>query len=168
MCSCRETAPVHLHDPETSLIKNLLGRSFAEPAEEIGRYGGMLCDCGASYLASAFAQEPVAMACIVIALGTGFLKARRMKLMLPLIGIWTVLIAGNLLRELTHSVGRIATYGPDLSARPIIDDYSFRFLASLPVQLAVDAVVLFAVPAGLAYAAGRTLGPATGRSRPLS
>ncbi len=168
MCSCRETAPIHLYDTETSLLRNLLGRSFgssADPPAPAAPYS--LCDCGASYLASAFASEGTAMVCIAVALAAGWLWGRSPRSLRVLIGLWTGLIGFGVVGQLLGRARGLATCcGPADYAGPLIEEYGLRFLASLPMQLAVDALVLFVVPASLAFAARRAATPRSARSTP--
>ena len=141
MCTCRGVGPVHIYNPETTLIQNLLGQSFGHSPYEGIPY---LCDCGASYVSSAFSSGLIALLCILIALLMGVAGFSR-KQALILFLVWASLIGFNFLQHFERVTGAG-------SPGPIIEEYLGKFVASIPIQLAVDALLLLIVPAGLAFA----------------
>jgi hypothetical protein len=149
MCSCRYPGPVHVYNDRITLIENLFGRtSFPKDIH----LGGMLCDCGASYLASAFAPGIIALMCIAVAVWVAVANFRQRKLVLPLICAWVGLVGYILVREFMGVVARLKAIGPGTEA---IDEYSRVFLASAPAQLVFDLALLFMVPAGITFAVMR-------------
>lgn len=140
MCICRGLGPVHFYDSAFTLAENIFGRS------RVLHFGEVMCNCPASYLASAFAPGIIAVICVVVAILATIAMVRWRKWIIPLACVWLTLLCYSFWREFAEKTAHIEAAGP---ASQVLRDYSRMFLTAVPFQLLFDLVLLFAVPASI-------------------
>lgn len=145
------------------MLANLIGSTNAAkltdylfPAGEPRSFGYIDCYCD-GYLASAVAGGFFTLACSVLALAAGFLARTRPRISAFLAASWLAVQSGSFIQGYRGILNLSEFVSPDRRTErlPDLTRWLDNYVEGIAGQSVFNAVLLFAIPASLAYFVAR-------------
>ena len=154
MCSCVQSA-VHVYEPRSSFLENLLGRDVTGWLEEKlgltepGEFG-FFCSCGDGYLGSALGGGSYSLFALLAALAAGAVLPARPRIAAIFAALWVPLVIGGMYAQHVERVALVRLSPPHRHAD--FTEQLNSYVAAMPAQFVANILFALIVPAALIYA----------------